>query len=326
MNKFPIIVIGASSGGLDALRTLLAGLSPDLPAAVLAVVHIGTFEAQLPKFFHRSPLPVQYAREGEPIVPGKVYLAPPDHHLIVTPGQMHLSHGPRENFSRPAIDPLFRTAAQAYGPLAIGVILTGNLSDGTAGLWELKQRGGIAIVQDPDEAEVPSMPRSALQHVEVDYRLRLKEIAGLINRMAGEMAEKTPQPPSSREGPQMSYSAEEPSALTCPDCGGALRETKTGSYAQFRCHIGHVFGSEEMAVAQFDVVEKLLESSVRVLKERVELCQKLAAAGRADQRELAALAWESAGRDAQARLHTLTGLLEQEWKRPELREAGRSPV
>ena len=144
MENFPVIVIGASSGGLDALRTLLAGLSPDLPAAVLAVIHIGSFEAQLPKFFDRSALPVKYAREGERIEPGKVYMAPPDRHLIVSPGQMHLSHGPRENFSRPAIDPLFRSAAQAYGPLAIGVILTGNLSDGTAGLWELKRRGGTS--------------------------------------------------------------------------------------------------------------------------------------------------------------------------------------
>jgi two-component system, chemotaxis family, protein-glutamate methylesterase/glutaminase len=319
MENFPIIVIGASSGGLDALRGLLAGLSPQLPAAVLAVIHIGAFEAQLPDFFRgRSGLPVHYGRDGEPIMPGNLYLAPPDRHLVVTPGQMHLSHGPRENFSRPAVDPLFRSAAQAYGPLAIGVILTGNLSDGTAGLWELKQRGGIAIVQDPEEAESPSMPRSALQHVEVDYRLPLEDIAGLIERLAVEVAAKSPQPLSSREGSDMSYSTEEPVGLTCPDCGGAVRKTKTGSYLQFRCHIGHVFGDKEMALGQFGALEKLLESSLRLLKERIKLCQELAGAERTAKQEQAARAWEAARQQSEARLSALTGLLEQEWVRPEL--------
>jgi len=187
MNKLPIIAIGGSAGGLDCLAAVLKDLSPEIPAAILGVIHIGAHEIDLPDYFGgSSALPVGYAKDGEPIAAARVFLAPPDRHLIVEQGHLHLGRGPKENHTRPAIDPLFRSAAGSYGPLVIGAILTGFLTDGTAGLWEVKRRGGIAIVQDPDDAEVPSMPLSALRQVKVDHCVPIAELGPLLNRLAAE--------------------------------------------------------------------------------------------------------------------------------------------
>src|SRR5262245_19132221 len=150
MVDIPLIVIGASVGGLSAMAALLREISPQLPAAILGVIHIGDQDAQLPRYFaKKSPLPAAYGRDGEKIAPRRLYWAPPDRHLVVEQGHLRLSQGPRENHTRPAIDPLFRSAAEVYGPLVTGVILTGNLTAGTAGLWEVKRRGGVTVVQDP---------------------------------------------------------------------------------------------------------------------------------------------------------------------------------
>jgi len=234
MDKLPMIVVGASAGGLESLAAVLKDLSPEFPAAILGVIHIGAHEVNLPNYFAAcSALPVGYAKDGEPIAAGKVSLAPPDRHLIVEQGHLHLGRGPKENHTRPAIDPLFRSAAENYGPLVIGAVLTGFLTDGTAGLWEVKRRGGIAIVQDPDEAEVPSMPLSALRYVKVDHCVGIAEFGPLLNRLAVEAVKTASQVvlmAAAGEGVAMDYTHETPVALTCPDCGGAVRKTKVGSY------------------------------------------------------------------------------------------------
>ena len=176
-----IVVIGASVGGVEAIGFLASALPPDFAAAVLVVLHIGAHKSVLPRLLsQRGPLPACHPGDGDPIRPGRIYVAPPDHHLLVEPGRVRLARGPRENWVRPAVDPLFRSAAQAYGPGVVGVVLTGGLNDGTAGLFEIKRCGGVAVVQDPDDAVSPGMPQSALRHVAVDHRLPLAAIPALL--------------------------------------------------------------------------------------------------------------------------------------------------
>jgi two-component system, chemotaxis family, protein-glutamate methylesterase/glutaminase len=225
-----IVVIGASEGGVRAMRSLAAGLLPDLDAALFVVLHIGAHKSQLPWLLnHQGPFQAVHAKNGQPIAPRMMYVAPPDHHLLVEPGYMRLAKGPRENWARPAIDPLFRSAAQAYGPDVIGVVLTGGLNDGSAGLYEVKRHGGTAVVQDPEEAANPSMPRSALEHVEVDHCVKLAQIPELLARLVAERGAPAPHDPAhpasaKTRGEEMTaeYRLEQPALLTCPDCGGAL--------------------------------------------------------------------------------------------------------
>jgi two-component system chemotaxis response regulator CheB len=182
---FAVVVIGASAGGVEALSELFRQLPGDLPAAFLVVLHIGPFSpSRLPEILNNAgQLPAHHVTMAERIEPGKVYVAPPNRHLVVEDGSSNVIAAPKENRTRPAINPLFRTAAAAYGPRVIGVILTGVLDDGTAGLWEIKRRGGIAIVQSPAEALHPQMPQSAIANVDVDYTASLEEIADLITSL-----------------------------------------------------------------------------------------------------------------------------------------------
>ncbi len=185
-----VIVVGASAGGVEALRGLVGSLPIDLPAAVFLVLHIpAQSPSLLPEILSRSgPLRALHPTNGEVIQHGLIYVAPPDHHLLLEDGFVRVVRGPRENRHRPAIDPLFRSAARAYGSRVVGVILTGSLDDGTAGLLAIKRRGGVAIVQDPDDALYSSMPRSALAHVDVDHVLVLSEIGPVLARLTREQA------------------------------------------------------------------------------------------------------------------------------------------
>lgn len=180
-----MVVIGASAGGTQALGELVSQLPADFAAAIFVVSHIPSYSpSALPVILARSGnLPATFGVEGDPILPGQIYVAPPDHHMMVELDKIRVVRGPKENRFRPSIDPLFRSAAYAFGPRVIGVILTGMLDDGTAGLWLIKDRGGIAIVQEPEEALCPSMPRCALSQVRVDYRLPLSEIAETLVRL-----------------------------------------------------------------------------------------------------------------------------------------------
>lgn len=180
-----IITIGASQGGVQALRALIAGLPPDFGAPVLIVQHIGAAESMLPCILNEvSALKAAFASPGEPLESGRIYVAPPDHHLLVRYGHVLLSRGPRENWARPAVDPLFRSAAHDHGADAIGIVLSGRLNDGTAGLVEIKRAGGVALVQTPREAEAPGMPQSALDNVAVDYCLGVDQMPRLLVRLA----------------------------------------------------------------------------------------------------------------------------------------------
>jgi len=185
LGQFAIIVIGASMGGVEALQRVAAELPRDLPAAICVVQHIGRFTSQLPGLLGRcGPLPALHARHGDAIRPGHIHVAPPDHHMLLNDGRIGLTRGPRENWARPSIDPLFRSAARAYGPLVIGVILTGMLNDGTAGLLAVRKAGGIAVVQDPADAIAPDMAWSALRYAGADFRVPLARMPHLLAELA----------------------------------------------------------------------------------------------------------------------------------------------
>lgn len=325
MNRAPaIIVVGASAGGVEALRTLVAALPADLPAVLFVVLHVGSHKSDLPRLLSGlGGLPASHPDNGEAIETGRIYVAPPDHHMVIEPGRISLTKGPRENWARPAIDPLFRSAADIYGPDVIGVILTGALNDGTAGLYQVAQAGGVTIVQDPDEAINPSMPQSALAHVAVDHCLPLAGIAALLIGLAGAKAADGITAPAfvPNEKPQEEEMAAEftqhlPVAVTCPDCGGALRRRELGSLTQFACHIGHIYTAEVMMAAQFLALERFIESAMRSLGERAELCRQMAEKTGAGDGDEAGSSWSAAMREAHHQADPLREMLTREWIHP----------
>ena len=278
--RHDIVVVGASSGGVEALGQLVAGLPADLPAAVFLVLHMQPgFTSVLPELLsRRGPLRAAHAIHGEPIVPGRIYLAPPDNHLTLRPGGLQVVRGPKENGHRPSIDALFRTASVAYGPRVIGVVLTGYLDCGTAGLLSIKARGGKAIVQDPRDAEVTAMPASAIRHAPIDYVAPVSDIPALITRLVGEPAGPRP---SHLPGMLAEVEGDEPGAaadIVCPICHGRLTETEVNGYHSFRCHVGHSFSLESVAAEQAEEVERALWSAARALEESAALAGRLAAA------------------------------------------------
>ena len=190
MADHDIVVVGASAGGVEALTNLVAALPADLPASLFVVLHVpATGTSTLPDILSRSgPLPASHAKDGEPIEQGRVYVAPPDHHLLLRDDHVHLARGPRENGHRPAVDPLFRSAAWEHSTRVVGVVLSGALDDGTAGLLAIKARGGVAVVQQPEDALYAGMPNNAIEHVEVDHVLPAAAIAGMLARLAAEPA------------------------------------------------------------------------------------------------------------------------------------------
>ena len=319
-----VIVIGTSAGGVEAVRSLAAALSADFPAPVFVVLHIGAHKSELPWLLNQTgPLRAVHPKDGDPIHPGQIYVAPPDHHMLVKPGCIRLTKGPRENWARPAIDPLFRSAARSYGADVIGVVLTGGLNDGTAGLYEIKQAGGTTVVQDPADAVNPSMPRSALEHVAVDHCLKLALLPGLLSRLTveGAAAIRLDQAPpvsvSKGKGMTAEYKLDQPVAVTCPDCGGALRRTELGSLTRFGCHIGHVYTAEVVVAAQFAAMEGYLEAAMRSLSERGELCRQMAEKSRTAENATAGAQWDAAMHEAKERTKALRQLLEQEWVHPD---------
>jgi len=189
VGEFAIVVVGASYGGLEAMERLFTQLPVDVPAAILCVLHVGPYPSQLPDILNRhSLLRAHHAKHGELIRPSEIYIAPSDHHLVVRRSHVTLSRGPRVNWSRPAIDPLFASAAKIYGSRVIGVLLTGRLNDGTAGLYEIKRHGGITIIQDPNDAICPGMPASALKHVAVDHSVPMADMPRILIRACKDVA------------------------------------------------------------------------------------------------------------------------------------------
>lgn len=294
MSGHDIIVIGTSAGGLKALGMVLGALPPNLDAALFIVQHLAADKPSLlPQILADvGALPVTHPSDGEPIQSARIYVAPPDHHLLVNQGVMRVVRGPQENRFRPAIDTLFRSAARAYGSRVVGVVLTGYLDDGTVGLQAIKKRGGVAIVQDPSEAEYPSMAKSALRFVNVDYCLPLAEISDLLVRLSKEPAVEEKAYPVTEEIEVESKIAEQGmntqeflehveaigtrTTYTCPECNGSIWQIGTSDPLRFRCHIGHSFTANVFLSEQTQNLENALWSAVRAMEEKVTFSQQMA--------------------------------------------------
>ena len=294
-----IVVIGGSAGAINSLKLILPLLPHDFPAAILIVTHIGAHRSVLPEILQRcSLIPVRHANDGEQISPGRILLAPPDEHLVVgrrgERAYARLVHGPKENHCRPSIDPLFRSAATAFGQNTIGVLLSGYLNDGTVGLQAIKACGGFALVQDPAEAEASEMPASALKYVDVDRVLSVDEmVSALIELTRPDMQQGTKAHQHTVSGAPNWIDIEnrmsvrdsdmddlerigKPSSLTCPECNGALWEIHGKGPIRYRCHTGHAFTARVLEALQEEAVEDAIWGAIRALHEQERLFSRLA--------------------------------------------------
>jgi two-component system chemotaxis response regulator CheB len=294
MSPVSTVVIGGSAGALAPLRKIVSTLPRDFPAPVLVVLHLSPdFPSALPELLSRSgPLPARHAQHGERLLPGRIYVAPPDHHLLVGQEHLRLSRGPKENRSRPSIDVLFRSAAYTHRAGVIGVLLSGLLDDGTSGLWTIKRLGGRAIVQHPEDAEYEAMPLSAVQAVQVDHVVPMPHIGPTLQHLLQE---------ASHPGEEESMNDDEwrqlqlevgiasddnafeagllnqgsPSVFTCPECHGVLIRLKEGNGLRFRCHTGHAYTAASLQSELRTSVEASLWNALRTLEENVMLLEHL---------------------------------------------------
>lgn len=287
-----IIVIGASAGGVEALTRLARDLSPEIDAALFITVHFpAAATSALPRILSRAgTLQALHPTDGQAIEVGKIYLAPPDHHLLIFRDHVRLYRGPRENGNRPAVDPMFRSAALSYGARVIGVVLSGNLDDGTSGLLAIKRRGGIAVVQDPEDAMFPSMPQSAIEHMAVDHVVKLERLGALLHELAARPAQEEEEiVPADDLEKETEYSevdltriedaAAHPGVLApfgCPDCGGTLWELREGDLVRFRCRVGHAWTSDALLASQSETLDAALWTALRALEESAALSKQLA--------------------------------------------------
>jgi two-component system chemotaxis response regulator CheB len=266
--------VGGSAGGISAFCSLLKGISGNFPAPILAVIHIAEEAHALSQVLQRcSALKIVDPTKPEPIRAGRVYIAPPNRHLVVRSGCATAVMGPRENRHRPSVDTLFRSAARSYRTALIGVVLTGALDDGSAGALAIKSRGGTLVVQDPEDAEVPDMPANVMRHVKADHCVTLKQIPAVLQRLVTRNGRKNlPEVTSHKceavEDDEPVASKNEPFAFTCPDCGGALLPVKNGNLSQWRCHVGHRFSLSSFTEAHADAVERAVWVALRKLRER----------------------------------------------------------
>jgi two-component system, chemotaxis family, protein-glutamate methylesterase/glutaminase len=280
-----VIVIGSSAGGVDALVRFCAALPADLPAAVVVAQHVSpAARSVLAELLDRAgPLPACSPADGEALEHGRIYVGAPDHHILVRPGRVLMRRGPFENRTRPAVNALFRSAAVAYGARVIGVVLTGLLDDGTDGLIAIKATGGYSVVQDPDDAEWPSMPKNALKRDHVDQVVALADLADLLARLVREEAGPTVPLPQEyvtedQIAAQEFVMAEDDittpgqaSKISCPDCGGVLNQIAAGDELRFRCQVGHGFTPLGLADAQSAELERALAVAVRTHRDRIRL-------------------------------------------------------
>jgi len=289
MDANQIIVIGASAGGIEALRVVASALPAVFPAPICIVMHTAP---QSPSVLHEilsrvGPLGASSARDTERLHGGHIYIAPPDFHLLVEPGRLRVMKGPKENRFRPAIDPLFRSAAQVYGPGVIGVVLTGSLDDGVAGLSTIKKLGGVAVVQDPADALYPAMPENAIRHVNVDHIVTIEALAPLLvrltavpvqARMSGDIPREVDvEVKIAMEQNPIDAGLEQigtPSPFACPECHGVLLQLEKGPLARFRCHTGHAYSAASLLAAVNEQIEEALWTSIRALEEgQMLLCR-----------------------------------------------------
>lgn len=319
-----IIVIGASSGGVSVLSSLVAMLPEDLPAAVFIVLHVrADVPSHLPAILNRTGrLPAAHAVDREPVRRGRIYVAPPGMQTYLQRGRICVKRGPHENSQRPAIDALFRTAAHHYGPRVIGIVLSGALDDGSAGLAAVKRAGGIAIVQDPDEAAFRDMPAHALEAAEVDFRLRTVEIGPIVDELVrkpgadldpDEIPREVPLETAEETGQSSETTISEalgpPSAFTCPDCSGTLFQIDDGPTPRFRCRVGHAFAEASLESAQHAATERALWVALRSLHERNALLRRLADSARRRGHNAAAIVFEQRQTDIEADVTALHRLI-----------------
>jgi two-component system, chemotaxis family, protein-glutamate methylesterase/glutaminase len=289
-NNNHVFVIGASAGGIETVRELLHLLPPDFPAPILLVIHTA---ADAPGLLARvlqreTKLLVLNAVDGAKLQPSRLYVAPPNFHLVIEADRMRLLKGPVENRHRPAIDPLFRSAARSLGPAAVGIILSGYLDDGCAGLFRIKILGGTTIVQDPEESLVPDMPRNAIERVDPDYIVSVQELAPLMSRLATrEVAMTRSRKDIEMTADNLDDNIGSPSPQSCPECHGVLWETEEGGTLRFRCRVGHAFTADTMLEDQGVDVERALWAALRVLEENSELSTRLAEKARVSGRQQA---------------------------------------
>ena len=328
-----IVVVGASAGGVEALGELAAALPLGLPAAVLVVLHMPAYgHSVLPEILsRRGPLPAKHAADGEPLLTGRIYVAPPDHHLLVQGGKISLTRGPAENNHRPAIDALFRSAARAYGPRTVGIVLTGTLDDGTAGLQSIKSRGGMALVQDPNEALFTGMPISAIENVAVDKIETIAELAKTVTRLAGtnkagsrmedeQTAQKEiPVTPELEEDVAVAAmdlsrldnrTEGKPSGFSCPDCHGVLWEIEEGELTRYRCRVGHAYSPQSLLASQSANLEDALWTALRALEESAAMAERLQARAAERGHTLSAQQFGAQSKDARHRAQIIHDVLQ----------------
>lgn len=294
MAKRDIIVVGTSAGGVEALLSFVKSLPPRLQATVFVVLHLSPFsDSNLPHILSRSgSLPAEHAKDGDKIERGKIYVAPPDHHLILEKGnKIAVKKGPKENRFRPSVDALFRSAALVHGPRVIGVVLSGLLDDGTSGMWNIKQHGGITIVQNPDDALFPSMPQNVMQYMDVDHVLPASGIGSLLTMLSAEKAPKRPdRTKEEMERLKMEVviatcdhafemgilNMGQLTTFSCPECKGALVSISEGEMIRFRCHTGHAYTTSTLLAGVTSQVEEKLGEAMQGLEATDMLLQQIA--------------------------------------------------
>jgi two-component system chemotaxis response regulator CheB len=291
MAKRDIIVIGASAGGVYALKELTASLPGDLAASIFVVLHVSPHSPSLlPDILsHAGPIKAIHPQDGQLFQPGHIYVAPPDHHMLIEYDQIIVKKGPKENRFRPSIDALFRSAAYTYGPRVIGVVLTGMLNDGASGMWSVKRLGGIGIVQEPEDAMYSSMPDSVLEYVDADHVVPVKQIGTILEKLIAETVIEKPEldPEEDRlMGVEINIAAQdsafeqgiielgELTPLTCPECNGALISIKEGKLIRYRCHTGHAFTASTLLAETTKTVEDSFWKAARSLEEAVILLEQ----------------------------------------------------
>jgi two-component system, chemotaxis family, protein-glutamate methylesterase/glutaminase len=338
-----IVVVGASAGGVEALMELVRGLPSDFPAALFVVLHLpAQSSSNLPRILSRAgSLEASHALDLEPIRRGRVYVAPPDRHLLLEPGFVRVVRAPKENGHRPAIDPLFRSAARAYCSRVIGVVLTGGGNDGSTGLLAIKREGGLAVVQDPEDALTPSMPRAACELVDVDHCLPLQSIPGALLRLLMgppamherhreegrftmpeklEVEARHPNDDAARRAAD--YTLRESSGYSCPECGGRLWEFDEENVLRFRCRVGHGYTAESLVAEKTNALEAALWAAVNALEESVELSTRLATRARDRGHDLSALRFSERAHETGLQIQLLRELLMRDYTGPDVGGSG----
>jgi two-component system, chemotaxis family, protein-glutamate methylesterase/glutaminase len=328
MASHDVVVIGASSGGIEAVSKVVAALPADFPAAIFVVIHLSPHTPSiLPQIISRhGKVKAVHPTDGDPIKPALIYVAPPDRHLLVGDHVVEVTTGPRENHHRPCIDVLFRSAASSFAERVIGVVLTGALDDGAAGLWAIREAGGLGIVQDPDDAVYPSMPLAAIEIAAPHHVLKAEAIGAKLVDLVKLRMRDPPRPvPRKKDrdtvrqrlgGGDIDDFPEEGtmSKITCPECGGTLAEAPEGSNTRFRCYTGHVYSPEALFDDKFDGVERALWTAVRSLEEATLLAKRLAARARETNRSARVTRYEEKARETEAGATVIKDLLKRRRK------------